>query len=418
MNLPLYIAKRFLKGEKGSKDQPKRASKPAIRVATFGVAIGIAVMIISISVVGGYKKEIGKKITGFTSHIEILSPRTLYAPDAAPLTVDSNLTKGIGNIANVKRIARVSEKIGILKTIDAYQGIRLKGISSEYDTTFLYKNLVAGRLPKIQEESPTNEILLSQSQVDALQIELGSSVYAYFFEEAIKTRRFKVVGIFKTNLKIFDNSYVLTDIHSANKLNGWDENKCSYFEIYTADFNKANETCKAISPIAKKQILENGETPITITAKELYPQIFSWLELLDFNIWVILLLMVCVGIFTMISGLLILILERTSAIGTLKALGATNTQIRHTFLYFAAFIIRRGLFWGNLLGLGFILIQDKWGIIRLNADNYYMEIVPVELNLLHLLFLNIGTLLITIFALIAPSLIISKIEPAKVIRFD
>ena len=418
MNLPLYIAKRFLKGEKSSNDQSKRASKPAIHVATFGVAIGIAVMIISISVVGGYKNEIGKKITGFTSHIEVLSPRTLYTPDSSPIITDSNLTKGIGNIESVKRVARVSEKIGILKTVEAYQGIRLKGISSEYDTTFLSKNLVAGRLPKFQAGSPTNEILLSQSQADALEIELGSSVYAYFFEEAIKTRRFKVVGIFKTNLKIFDNSYVLTDIQSVNKLNGWSKDKCSYLEIYTADYDQVYETCKEINLLTQKLALENGETPRIITAKELYPQIFSWLELLDFNIWVILILMVCVGIFTMISGLLILILERTSAIGTLKALGATNTQIRHTFLYFAAFIIGRGLLWGNLLGLGFIWIQDKWGIIRLNADNYYMEIVPVELNLVHLLLLNIGTLLITILALIAPSFIISKIEPAKVIRFD
>lgn len=418
MKLPFYIAKKFFKEENSSEGREKKASRPAIRVATFGVAIGIAVMIISVGIVGGYKQEIGKKITGFVSHIEVLSPQAIYAPDANPISCSSSLLEKIGETENVKKVARVAEKIGIIKTSEAYQGIRLKGIATEYDTAFLHRSLVSGRLPNIAGGESSGEILISQSQADDLQLEVGSSVFAYFFEDAIKTRRFRVVGIFRTNLKIFDDAFVITDMHTVCKLNSWDTNMCSFLEIQTSDEETAKQTNLQIAKLLKQEKLPSGEHPISITAKEHYPQIFSWLELLDFNIWVILALMISVGIFTMISGLLILILERTATIGTLKALGATNSLIRQTFLCFSTFIVGRGLLLGNLLGLGFIWVQDTWGLIRLDANNYYMEVVPVELNIPMLVLLNVGTLVVTILALVAPSFIISKIEPAKAIRFD
>lgn len=418
MKLPFYIAKRFFKEENAAEGRSKKASRPAIRVATFGVAIGIAVMIISVSIVGGYKQEIEKKITGFVSHIEVMSPQAVYAPDANPVVCSEALFEVIGKIENVERAGRVAEKIGIIKTSEAYQGIRLKGIAAEYDTTFLHQSLVEGRLPRIAAGESSGEIVISQSQADDLQLEVGNSVFAYFFEEAIKTRRFKVVGIFKTNLKIFDDAFVITDIHTVCKLNRWDGNMCSFLEIQTKDWELAKQTNQQIAHLLKQEELPSGEHPISITAKERYPQIFSWLELLDFNIWVILALMISVGIFTMVSGLLILILERTATIGTLKALGGTNSLIRQTFLCFSTFIVGRGLLLGNLLGLGFIWVQDTWGLIHLDADNYYMEVVPVEWDIPMLLLLNVGTLFVTILALVAPSFVISKIEPAKAIRFD
>lgn len=419
MNLPLFIALRFFRDGR-PEEKRKKASRPAVQIATLGVALGVAVMIVSVCVVQGFKQEVGRKVAGFGSHVNVLAKESLYTPDGQSVEADAALLEEIGKAESVTHVARVSEKMGLIKTHDAFQGIRLKGLAPEYDTTFVGESLVEGRLPRLSDGAGAGEVAISQTQATTLGLKTGDRVYAYFFEDAIKTRRLKVVGIYQTNLKIFDNTYVLTDMATVNRLNGWDGNECGQLEITVAGWEKLTDaTWQVMACLRKAHGGADGSIPETVlTVKERYPQVFSWLELLDFNVWVILVLMVCVAGFTMVSGLFILILERTGAIGTLKALGASNARIRHTFLYFAAFIIGRGLLLGDVLGVGIVWLQHEWGFIRLDATNYYMETVPVEIDPLVVIGLNVGTLLVTVLALVGPSFLISRIQPAKAIRFD
>ncbi len=415
-SLPLFLSARFFKGA-GKQERRRKASAPAIRIATLGVALGVAVMLLTVSVVKGFKHEVSRKVWGFGAQMEICGLQTLYLPDIQPLHADTTTLEALRRSPGITGVAKVSEKMGLLKTETDFKGIRLKGMSAECDRDFLQQSLVRGRLPHFKTEGErTEEICISLRQANELKLDTGSRVYAYFFESTIKTRRFRIVGIYETNLKIFDDTHVLTSLTDVNSLNGWRGNLCSKLEVSTDGHTEAAE--QAALHIARGLLCEDGTPCTAITAEARYPQIFSWLELLDFNVWVVLILMICVSGFTMVSGLFILILERINTIGVLKALGMSNGRIRLTFLSLASFIVVRGLLLGNVIGLGIALAQRHWNIVSLDDDKYYMDTVPIIIDLPACLLLNVGTLVVTVLTLIVPSYLISKIQPAKAIRFE
>jgi lipoprotein-releasing system permease protein len=277
---------------------------------------------------------------------------------------------------------------------------------------------VEGEIPVFSDTTSTNKLLLSRMIADKLRLKVGDKVYAYFIDESVRTRRYTISGIYQTNMTRFDEALCITDLYAAVKINGWEEDQVSGAKLLVNDFEQLQVTEEDVIEKVNRSSDPYGQTLSSQTIYEAYPQVFTWLELLDINVWIILALMVCVAGFTMISGLLIIILERTQMIGVLKAIGARNKTIRHTFLWFAVFIIGQGLLLGNILGIGIILLQRTTGLITLDPQTYYVSEVPMEINIPLFVLLNIATLLISIFVLIAPSFLISHIHPAKSMRYE
>ena len=394
-------------------------SRPAIRIATVGVAIGLAVMIVTVSVVLGFKHSIRDKVVGFGSHIQIHNVMTYSGGTQHPICVDDSLTKAINGIEGVANAQRFTMTQGILKTDDDFLGVMFKGIGPEYNTSFLKTHLIEGEIPQFSDSTSHYQLLISQMIADILRLKAGDKVYAYFIDEGdVRTRRYTICGIYQTNMTRFDENLCITDLYTANKLNGWQKKQATGVEVNVKDFEHLADIEERFIIRINRTSDSEGNIMTTETIYELYPQVFSWLELLDINVWIILVLMVCVAGFTMISGLLIIILERTQMIGTLKALGARNKTIRKTFLWFSVFIISQGLLWGNIVGIGIVLIQQYTGIIHLDPRTYYVSEAPMELNLTLIALINVTTLLICVFVLIAPSYLISHIHPAKSMRYE
>ena len=414
MNLPFFIAKRIY-SDQGDK---RMVSRPAIRIATIGVAIGLAVMIVTVSVVLGFKHTIRDKVVGFGSHIQIQNLLSYSIADGTSISMTDSMMTAISQIKGVKHVERYALTQGILKTDDDFLGVAFKGVGQEYDMTFLRQSLVEGEIPQFSDTVSSNRVLLSKMMADKLQLKAGDKIYAYFIDDNVRTRRFTVAGIYQTNMTRFDEAFCFIDLHTSIKLNGWNDDQCSGAEVTVKDFERLEETAEAFVDEVNRKTDEYGNTYGSQTIYETYPQVFSWLELLDINVWIILALMVCVAGFTMISGLLIIILERTQMIGVLKAIGARNKTIRHTFLWFAVFIIGQGLLLGNILGLGIIALQKYTGIVKLDPQTYYVSEAPMEVNAPLFVLLNIATLIICVFVLIAPSYLISHIHPAKSMRYE
>ena len=414
MNLPFFIAKRIY-SDQGDK---RKVSRPAIRIATLGVGIGLAVMIVTVCVVLGFQHTIRDKVIGFGSHIQVQNIMAFSSIDRYPVCIDDSMMSVMKNFKGVKHVERYAVTQGILKTDEDFLGVLFKGVGPEYDMTFLKQHLIEGKMPQFSDTTSTNNILISKLIADKLQLKASDRIYAYFIDDNVRTRRFTISGIYQTNMTRFDESLCFTDIYTACRLNGWEEDQVSGAEILVEDFEQLQATDDEVIAKVNRTTDKYLNTYSSQTIYEAYPQVFTWLELLDINVWIILALMVCVAGFTMISGLLIIILERTQMIGVLKALGARNKTIRHTFLWFAAFIIGQGLLLGNIIGLGIVLLQQSTGIFTLDAQTYYVSEVPMELNIPLILLLNIATLIISIFVLIAPSYLISHIHPAKSMRYE
>lgn len=415
MNLPLFIAKKIY----GGKNEGKQVSRPAIRIATAGVAIGLAVMLISVSVVLGFKHTIRDKVIGFGSHIQVGSFMTLQTGDFYPIQMDDSMLTVLKTIPGVKHVQRYAMKQGILKTDHDFLGVIFKGIGAEYDTTFLHQNMRQGHIPRFTDNASSNKILISQSIADKLGVKANDKIYSYFIDKnGVRTRRFTIEGVYQTNLSQYDDITCFTDLYTAVKLNGWEDDQTTGAELTVKDFNQLDDVENLVVKKVNRTLDHYGETYSSKTIRELCPQIFSWLDLLDLNVWIILALMIAVAGVTMISGLLIIILERTVMIGILKALGARNKTIRHTFMWFAAFIIGKGMLIGNIVGLGLISLQQFTGLVKLNPQTYYVNTVPVEYNIPLFIILNVATLLICLFVLIAPSYLISHIHPAKSMRYE
>ena len=415
MNFSFFIAHKLYK-DKGGR---QHVSRPAITIATAGVAIGLVVMLLSVFVVLGFKHTIRDKVIGFGSHIQVTNFMTQMSSDQAPIAMNDSMMKVIGGIEGVKHVERFAYKQGILKTDSDFLGVMFEGVAQEYDTTFIHQNMVAGSIPKFSDSQSGNHILISQNIADKLKVNAGDRIFAYFIDEnGVRMRRFTIQGIYQTNLSQYDQVMCFTDLYTTVKLNAWQPDQVSGAAITVNDFKQLDEVESQFVEKINRTEDRYGETYATQTIRDINPQIFSWLDLLDMNVWIILVLMVSVAGVTMISGLLIIILERTTMIGVLKALGTRNKTIRHIFLWFAAFIIGRALLIGNAIALGMALLQQWTGIIKLDPATYYVSTVPVEINIPLLIILNVATLLISLFVLIAPSYLISHIHPAKSMRYE
>ena len=376
-------------------------------------------MLISVSVVLGFKHTIRDKVIGFGSHIQVGSFMTLQTGDFYPIQMDDSMLTVLKTIPGVKHVQRYAMKQGILKTDHDFLGVIFKGIGAEYDTTFLHQNMRQGHIPRFTDNASSNKILISQSIADKLGVKANDKIYSYFIDKnGVRTRRFTIEGVYQTNLSQYDDITCFTDLYTAVKLNGWEDDQTTGAELTVKDFNQLDDVENLVVKKVNRTLDHYGETYSSKTIRELCPQIFSWLDLLDLNVWIILALMIAVAGVTMISGLLIIILERTVMIGILKALGARNKTIRHTFMWFAAFIIGKGMLIGNIVGLGLISLQQFTGLVKLNPQTYYVNTVPVEYNIPLFIILNVATLLICLFVLIAPSYLISHIHPAKSMRYE
>lgn len=376
-------------------------------------------MLLSVFVVLGFKHTIRDKVIGFGSHIQVTNFMTQMSSDQAPIAMNDSMIKVIGGIEGVKHVERFAYKQGILKTDSDFLGVMFEGVAQEYDTTFIHQNMVAGSIPKFSDSQSGNHILISRNIADKLKVNAGDRIFAYFIDEnGVRMRRFTIQGIYQTNLSQYDQVMCFTDLYTTVKLNAWQPDQVSGAAITVNDFKQLDEVESRFVEKINRTEDRYGETYATQTIRDINPQIFSWLDLLDMNVWIILVLMVSVAGVTMISGLLIIILERTTMIGVLKALGTRNKTIRHIFLWFAAFIIGRALLIGNAIALGMALLQQWTGIIKLDPATYYVSTVPVEINIPLLIILNVATLLISLFVLIAPSYLISHIHPAKSMRYE
>ncbi len=419
MNLELFIAKRIhFKSEKGE----KRVSSPAIKIAVAGVAIGLAAMILSLSIVVGFKTEVRNKVVGFGSHIQITNLHNTTSYENQPISVSPELIKELTDTSNIKKAQLYGTKPGVIKTKDAFQGIMLKGVDADYDWSFFKQNMVDGSIINPQDTSVTNQVIISKNIASKLHLKTGDSFIAYFVGERNveerSARKFNITGIYSTNFEEYDKLFVVTDLSLIQRLNKWEPEQVSGIELLVKDYDKLEETTQDLYVNLMTYRDKDGNTLLARSIKELNPMIFSWLDLLDMNVWVIIGLMFVISVFTMISGLLIIILERTNMIGMLKTLGSKNFSIRKTFLYVASFLILKGMIWGNIIALSILLIQKYFGVIKLNPDNYYVSEMPVDINILYILLINVGTLVLSVVAMIGTSYLIAKISPAKSIRFE
>lgn len=415
MNLPLFIAKRIY----GSRDARKKVSRPAIAIAVAGIAIGLAVMMVSIAVVLGFKHSVQNKVIGFGSHIQVTNFMTQMSAGIYPIQMDDSMMTVIRKIPGVRHAERFAYKQGILKTDSDFLGVMFKGVGPEFDARFIKQNMVEGSVPQFSDKASGNHILISKLMADKLHLKAGQRIFGYFIDESgVRLRRFTVQGIYQTNLNQYDETICFTDLYTVTKLNAWQPGLASGAEVVVNDFNRVDDVERIFIDRVNKTEDRYGNTYSSQTIRESNPQIFNWLELLDLNVWIIIALMIIVASVTMISGLLIIILECTSMIGVMKALGSTNGTIRHIFLWFAAFVIGKGILIGNAIGLSLILLQQRFELVELDPTIYYVKAVPVEFNWLLFLLINAFTFIVCLIVLIAPSFLISHISPTKSIRFE
>jgi len=414
VNIDIFIAKRFF----SDKSNSQKVSKPIVSIAVVGVALGIVVMILSVAIVTGFKSEIRNKITGFGSHIKIINYDTNTSLETVPIKKNLNFYPAIDTVKGINHIQPYAIKGGILKTQENFQGGVLKGVDENFKWSFFKKNIVDGEIFQITDTVKTNKILISQYFANLLKLETGDPVAMYFVDEPPRMRKFIISGIYDTGLEDFDKKFILADIKHVQKLNGWDKNQISGFEIILDEFDEIENISTHIRNNYTYPLFSEGTKLRVLPITTEFPQIFDWLNIIDVNVWVILTLVIIVAGFNMISGLLIIILERTSMIGLFKAMGSTNWSIRKIFLYLSSLLIGKGMLWGNIIGIALCLLQKEFGIIKLDPATYYLEVVPINLKLLHVILLNIGSLIITVVMLIIPSYIIAKISPIKTIRFN
>ncbi len=414
MNTELFIAKRIIK----SKDNGNKISKPVVRTAIVGVALSFIVMILSLSITTGFKKEIRNKIVGFGSHIQITNYDANYSHETVPVFRNQEFLPEIENTKGVKHIQVFATKPGIIKTKTDIQGIVLKGVDKDFDWSFFNKHLTDGEIFSVKDSASINDILISKKLATLLKFEVGDKLFMYFVQDPPRMRKFIVSGIYQTGVEEFDKLFAIVDIKHIQKLNDWNKDQISGFEIYIDNFEDLNATGQEIANIAGGMFLDDGSRLRVQSIKQRFPHLFDWTELFNTNIIIILVLMTLVAGFNMISGLLILILERTRMIGILKAMGTENWSIRKIFLYNAMYLTGKGMLWGNAIGISLCLIQQYFGIIKLDAEAYYLSVVPIDISIMQILLLNLGTVAVTGLILLLPSIIITKISPAKAIRFN
>jgi len=417
MNTELFIARKLF----FDKSNQQNISRQIINIALVSIALSLAVMIISVSIVTGFKDEVRNKVIGFGGHIQVVNFETNSSPETQPVPKAQPFLPALANLGFVKNIQVFAVKPGIIKTDEDIEGVILKGVDTDYNWAFFKKYLTDGRIPELNDSSRINDILISEKTARLLGFSVGDNVFVYIISdnrEMANVRQFTVNGIFNTGLEEFDRQYIIVDIKHIQRLNNWDRGLVGGFEIIIDDFDKIGQAEYIVRELVINYLDENSVTLRTKSIIREFPQIFDWLSILDMNVWVILVLMTLVAGVNMISGLLVLILERSRMIGILKAMGSPAASIRRIFLYLSGFLISRGLIWGNLFGISLIIVQKYLKLIPLDPSSYYVSSVPVNFSLLHLLILNIGTLVAVLAMLVAPSYFIGKISPEKTIRFE
>jgi len=401
-----FIAKRLFFAQQGQ----KRASRPAVKVALVGIIVGVVVMILTLCIVVGFKQTITAKIAGFGAHVQVTNFDDNNTYELLPISVSDSLTDALSQLPHVQAVHPFLTKPGVLKTAKSFQGIVVKGTSHwEYFSS----NLLRGRLP----EKP-HDVLLSDNLSRLLQLDVDSTTFCYFVGEDLKVRKLRITGIYRTGLKEFDDLFLLSSEHLIRQINQWNDSLASGLEILVDDFDYLDDAADAVYYATVNHMQENGEVLYTQTIQQLNPQIFSWLDLLDMNVIVIIVLMLCVSGFNIISGLIILILDSIQMIGTLKALGANNRFIRRIFITQSVLLVGQGMLWGNMIGLGLAAVQYYTHVLPLEASSYYVDFVPISFPWLAIVLLNIGVIFISVIILLAPSAIVAKISPSKVMHFE
>lgn len=408
MNLEYFISKKIIKGDKSN-----RFSQPIIRIAVIAIALGIIVMTVSLSIVGGFQEEIRNKIIGFGSHIQITSYDSHNTYEASPINKNQNFYPHLDTVKGIKHIQVFATKAGIIKTNDEIYGVVVKGIGSDFDWEFFKQKMVEGKTFIVDENKTDNAILISKTIANKMKLKINNKMFVYFIQEdgQLRPKNFVISGIYQSGLEQFDNLIVLTNIAHIQKRNGWTQNQVGGFEVLIDDYKHLDK----LDDFIYNNI---GYELHSKTIKEQNPDIFNWLDLQDINVIIIIVLMVVVAVINIISALLILILESTTTIGILKALGMPNWNVRLIFIYNAVHLILRGLFWGNLIGIGLCLLQLQFGFMKLPEESYYVSEVPIKLQWINVILLNAGTLLVCVLMLVVPSYVITKISPIKAIRFD
>lgn len=417
MSLPIFLARRFFRS---SQQGVSKASSPAIRVATAGIAVGICIILLSLSVIAGFKQEVNGKLTGMAREAVVTDVRGMYSPESFPVPTDSSFCRMVSAVDGVLHVQRYTEKMGILKTKDAFGMIDLKGLSPDYHMDGIRKSMVSGVLPDYGDVKCGNDVVVSESMAHRLHLSVGDRVYAYFFEKNVKTRRFRVAGIYATHVKQYDDHIVLASLATVNRLNGWTKEESSGLEVMLSDDALDNEGLMNLKRLVEGRSWGDGGVYSVVGAREnpRIASVYDWLGLMDLNVWLILGLVTLIAAFTMISGLLILILERTNTIGLLKALGARNRVVRRTFLMYASMIVLKGLLVGDVLGVLLIKVQEYKGIVRLNPEDYYVDVVPVVFKWWWLIGTNVLAFVIILGLLVLPSYAVGRVSPARTIKME
>ena len=410
----------------GSNNNKGNISKPIVKIGIIGIAVGVSVMLLTVSIVLGFKKEIINKITGLTTHIAVSSINVNASNEPEPVSISSDTVKLLSSLPFIKHIQKTAFKNGILKTATDNEGVLLKGVGNDYDYGFIKQHLVAGRLPEFKQDEASRDILISEALAKRLDLQLNGKMLVYFisqhtvFDSLInsdvvkyeqRSRNFTICGIFKTNFADFDEKLSIVDLRQIQRLNYWNGQMAGNYEITLNDFEKLDENLEAVQDLL-------GYSYNVNSVKELYYNIFVWLDKLDINGVIIVVLMILVATINMITALLILILERTNMVGLVKALGMSNVSVRRIFLYISLKLIGRGLLWGNIIGITLCLLQYRFKIAKLDSETYYVDSVAIEINWLYFLLLNLGTFLVCSVMMILPTLIITKLTPVKTLKFD
>jgi len=414
LNTELFIVRRMI----GNRKEGRNFSRSIVGIAIFGIALGLAVMIVAVAIVTGFKKEISNKVTGFGAHIQVLNLDSNLSYETMPVPAGLASVEMIGEIEGVKNVQAFAIKAGIIKTGDEIHGAVLKGVDDSYSWDFINKHITEGEVLQVADSVRSNMVVLSEKIARLLKLGIGDRFTMYFIQDPPRARTFTIQGLFNTSLEEFDQLYIYADIKQLQRLNNWHEGQVSGYEVLLDDMNSLSEVTEQVHAKVAFDFLEDDSRLKVETIEQKYTQIFDWLNLLDMNVIVLVILMLVVAGFNMISGLLILILERTSMIGILKAFGTKDSSVRKIFLYQSAYLTLLGLLWGNLFGLLICLAQKYLNLISLDPSSYYLDTVPINLNIFHVLLLNLGTLVITFLFLLLPSTLIARISPEKSIRFN
>ena len=414
MNTEFFIARRLALH---SSDK-RNLSQLMVKVATVSIALGMIIMIVSVAIVTGFRVQIEDKIIGFGGHLQITNFDSNNSYETTPISKEQSFLPGLRSLKGVKHIQLFATKGGIIATPNDNQGVLLKGVGGDFDWSFFKAHTVEGSCPAYTDTIASNNVIISKRLSQMLKLGLNEKFDIYFPQEPIRIRRFTIAGIFDTQLQEIDETLVICDMRHIQRLNGWTDSQISGFEINIENMSMLGKLDEQVADSVIYKVLDDGSRLSVAGIDSQFPHLFSWLDVLDTNVWVILSLTLLVAGFNMISGLLIMLLEKIGMIGLLKSLGMRSWQLQKLFIYRSAFIVLKGVIIGNVVGIALCLIQKYFSIIPLDPDNYFVSTVPINLEWMHVVMLNLGTFILILAALTIPSLFINKITPEKSIRFD